>query len=99
MLGQTGIAQVGSVNVQTTSNRGFSIEHWADRCVKKIIHVAPDSSSILKDQAEAYREQIRAVLVYYMTQAIKSDRTTLYNLFLKQGHGDMAEILRNLKEI
>ena len=96
MLGQIGTPQVGKVKVVTTSHKGLSIEHWADRCLERIIHVAPEGNSIIKDQAEAYREQIRAVLIFYMTQAIKSDRTTLYNLFLQQGHGDMAEILRKL---
>jgi hypothetical protein len=96
MLGQIGTPQVGKVKVVTTSHTGLSIEHWADRALEKLIHIAPGDNSILKDQAEAYREQIRAVLIFYMTQAIKSDRTTLYNLFLKQGHGDMAEILRKL---
>ena len=96
MLGQSGVPQVGSVTVKTTSHTGLPIEHWADRCLERIIYVAPDSTSIMKDQAEAYRANIRAVLIHYMTQAIKSDRTTLYNLFAKQGHRDMAEILRKL---
>lgn len=96
MLGQPGILQVGSVTVKTTSHTGLSIEHWADRCLEKIIYVSPDSASILKDQAEAYRERIRSVLINYMTKAIKSDRTTLYSLFVQQGHRDMAEILRKL---
>ena len=96
MFGQAGAPQVGKTKVVTTQNTGLSVEHWADRATEKIIEVAPDSESILKDQAEAYREHIRAVLVYYISQAIKSDRTTLYNLFAKQGHRDMAEILRKL---
>jgi hypothetical protein len=91
-----GLAKAGAVTIKTTSNTGLSIEHWAGRCLERIIYVSPDSASILKDQAEAYRENIRKVLVHYMTQAIKSDRTTLYNLFLRQGHQDMAEILRKL---
>jgi len=96
MLGQTGAAQVGSVTVKTTNHTGLSIEHWADRALERIIYVAPDSQSIMKDQAEAYRDQIRKVLTHFIAQAIKSDRTTLYNLFLQQGHRDMAEILRKL---
>jgi len=96
MLGQLGTPQVGSVTVKTSSHTGLPIEHWADRCLERIIYVSPDSASILKDQAEAYREQIRAIVTMYMIKAIKSDRTTLYNLFLKQGHRDMAEILRKL---
>jgi len=96
MLGQIGASKVGSVNVKTTSHTGLSIEHWADRCLERIIYVAPESQSIIKEQAEAYREQIRTLLIYHMAQAIKSDRTTLYNLFLRQGHRDMAEILQKL---
>jgi hypothetical protein len=96
MLGQIGASKVGSVSVKTTSHTGLSIEHWADRCLERIIYVAPDSDSILKEQAQEYRERIRTILIHFMGQAIKSDRTTLYNLFAKQGHGDMAEILRKL---
>jgi hypothetical protein len=95
-MSEGGILQVGSVKVQTTQNRGFSVEHWADRCLNKIVYVAKDSDSIIKDQAEAFKESIRNVLIYYMNQAIKSDRTTLYNLFSQQGQRDMAEILRKL---
>jgi uncharacterized protein CbrC (UPF0167 family) len=91
-----GAAKPGVVTVKTTSHTGLSIEHWADRCVEKIIYVSPVGTSIIKDQAEAYRENIRKVLTHYIAQAIKSDRTTLYNLFLRQGHQDMAEILRKL---
>ena len=89
-------SRVGSVTAQTTSNTGLSIEHWADRCLSHIIHVGDESNPLIKDQAIAYRESIRRVLIHYMTNAIKSDRTTLYNLFVQQGHQDMAEILRKL---
>ena len=84
------------MKVVTTQNTGLSIEHWADRCLEKIVQVSDNSESVIKDQAIAFREDIRHVLKHYMTNAIKSDRTTLYNLFIKQGHKDMAEILRRL---
>jgi len=84
------------MKILTTKNGGLSVEHWADRCVDKIIHVANDSDSIIRDQAVAFKQDVRTVLIHYMTNAIKSDRTTLYNLFLKQGEPQMAEILRRL---
>ena len=62
MLGQIGASKVGAVTVKTTSHTGLSIEHWADRALERIIYVAPESQSIVKEQAEAYREQIRTVL-------------------------------------
>jgi len=86
--------KVGAVTVATTQNTGLSVEYWADRCLDKILYVANDSASPIKDQAQAYKEDIRRVLVAYIGQAIKSDRTTLYNLLLRQSQGDMAEILR-----
>ena len=45
----------------------------------------------LKDYSESYDERDGA-----LEQAVKSDRTTLYNEFKNQGHDDMAEILRKL---
>jgi hypothetical protein len=91
-----GLVQMGVVEVQTTSGTGFSIEHWADRCLAKIVHVAEDSASPIRDQAIAFRGDIRQVLIHYITNAVKSDRTTLYNLLLQQGEKDMAELLRKL---
>lgn len=92
---QAGI-QAGTVKVTTTSNTGLSLEHWAERLLEKIIFVADDSDSVIKDQAMAFKEEIRQVIKYYMGNAIKSDRTTLYNLLLKQGETEMAEIIRRL---
>lgn len=96
MQGQKGFMQVGNVNVVTTSNTGLPVEHWADRCVEKIVYVADDKDSVIKEQAIAFREDVRQVVLIYMKNAIKSDRTTLYNMLLKQGEPKMAEILRRL---
>ena len=94
MRGQVAKMEVGTVNVQTTSGRGLSPEEWAETCLQHIIHVGDHSIPAIRDQAIAYRQEIKKVLVAHMTRAIKSDRTTLYNLLLKQGHKDMAEIIR-----
>ena len=91
-----GFGSVGSVVVKTTSGVGFSPEHWADRALERIVHVSGESDSPIRMQAEAFRESVREVLVYYIKQAIKSDRTTLFNEFKNQNHADMAEILRTL---
>jgi hypothetical protein len=86
----------GVVVVKTTSGVGFSPEHWADRALNKIVQVSGESDSPIRQQAEAFKESVRLVLIYYIKQAIKSDRTTLFNEFNNQNHADMAEILRTL---
>jgi len=95
-VGNNGAIQMGSVNVVTTSNTGLSIEHWAERLLDRIIYVSSERHDIIKHQAEAFKDQIRVAIIQHMTQAIKSDRTTLYNMLLKQGETEMAEIIRRL---
>jgi len=89
-------ATAGSVNVQTTSERGHTPEELSANAVAKIISISRTADPVLKQQAEAFRDRMFHVIVHTLEQAIKSDRTTLYNEFKKQGHGDMAEILRKL---
>ena len=89
-------ASVGSFDVQTTSGRGHTPEELAKNAVAKIISISEDTDPVLKQQAEAFRERMFYVIVHTLKQAVKSDRTTLYNEFKKQGHDDVAELLRRL---
>jgi len=50
----------------------------------------------VKDQAKAFRNNIRAVLVFYMKEAIRSDRTTVYNALCDAGQKDLAEMIRRI---
>jgi hypothetical protein len=76
-----------------TSGRGFTPEEVAERALNKIIYVAEDANPLIKDQAEAYRDHIRQVLVHYMKEAIKSDRTTLANILTNSGHPELVKLL------
>ena len=89
-------ASLGNFEVQTTSGRGHTPEELAKNAIAKIISISEDTDPALKQQAEAFRERMFYVIVHTLEQAVKSDRTTLYNEFKKQGHDDMAEILRKL---
>lgn len=88
--------EVGSVGVQTTSGRGFNAEEVAERCLSKIIYVSEDASPAIKEQASAFKEHIRAVLIFYMKEAVKSDRTTVCNALVEAGQADLANIVRSL---
>lgn len=85
--------QVGGVQVMTTSNRGFTPEEVAERALDKIIYVGKDANPLIKDQAEAFKDNIRAVLVFYMKEAIKSDRTTLAVRLREAGHPELVQLL------
>ena len=68
-------AEVGSVMVHTTSNRGHSAEELAEMALDKIVFIGEDAP--IQAQALAYRENIRRILIFYMRQAMLSERSTL----------------------
>jgi hypothetical protein len=65
----------------------------AELCLAKIIYVGQDANPLLKEQALAYKDNIRQVLVYYMKQAIKSNHTTIADKLHKAGHSELTKLL------
>lgn len=93
MEGQQGGFEFGDVSVLTTNNRGFTPEEVAERALDKIISVGESSHPAIRDQAVAFRDYIRQVLVYYMREAVKSDRTTQMFKLQEAGHPELAQLL------
>jgi len=96
MSSDAGKIHAGIVEVKTTHHRGFSPEEVAERCLSKIMSVSDSAPPAIRDQAHAFQENLRSVLVFYMKEAIKSDRTTVCNALLDAGQKDLAEMIRRL---
>lgn len=84
------------VEVKTTQNRGFTPDEVAERCVAKIISVSDTAHPGIRDQANAFRTHIERVVAFYMREAIRSDRTTIYNALKDAGHPELADAIRRL---
>lgn len=84
------------VDVKTTIKRGFTPEEVAERCANKIISVSDNANPVIRDQAKAFRGHIAKILEFYMREAIKSDRTTVYNAIKDAGYPDLAELIRRM---
>jgi hypothetical protein len=93
MLSVDGNSQIGDVRAYTTSGRGLNVEELADMAMRKLIHVADTAAPALQDQARIFKENVRALMIAYMHQAIKSDRTTLYNKLRDAGNSEIADII------
>ena len=89
-------SNLGRVGVKTTQNEGLSPEYWTERVMERLIAVSDNADPMVKAQANAYKEHIQSVVLLYIKQAIASDRTTVAGLLDKQGHKEMAKILRRL---
>lgn len=88
-----GFSDVGNVMVMATEGRGFTPEEIAERALDKIIYVGSNTHPAIRDQAEAFKDSIRQVLVYYMYEAVRSHNVTLVNKFNQAGHPELIPIL------
>ena len=88
-----GSGEVGTVMVMSTQGRGFTPEEVAERALDKIIYVGSQAHPAIRDQAEAFKDSIRQVLVYYMHEAVRSHNVTLVNKFTQAGHPELIPIL------
>lgn len=93
MISTLGGASLGIIKASSVSGRGFTPEELAEGALNKIIYVGQNSDPAIRAQAEAYRDQIREVLVHYMRQAVRSNHTTLANKFRTAGHPDLIKLL------
>lgn len=85
--------EVGNVMVQATQGRGATPEEIAERALDKIMYIGSNAHPAIRDQAEAFREDIRGVLVYYLYEAIRAHNVTLVNKFKQAGHPELTPIL------
>ncbi len=88
--------EIGSVVVETTQNKGHSPEFWAKAAADRIVSVGGECHPLIAQQAEAFKESVRSTVMFYIQEAVKSDRTTLIAELERQGHADMANIIRSL---
>lgn len=93
MLSVSGGASVGGIKVVTVDNRGFTPEELVDRAVDKIISVGSNSHPAIREQALAFKEHLRTIILFYMQDAIRQDRATLAQRLRNAGHSDLVALL------
>tara|TARA_A100000172_G_C2967049_1_gene84566 strand:- start:145 stop:435 length:291 start_codon:yes stop_codon:yes gene_type:complete len=89
-------SSIGEVGVKTTHNKGHSPEYWTERIVERLVAISDNADPMVKAQAQAFKDSITNLILLYLKQAISSDRATVAGLLEKQGHKDIAEIIRRL---
>lgn len=89
----TSLSDVGNVMVMATEGRGFTPEEVAERALDKIIYVGSHTHPAIREQAEAFKDSIRQVLIQYMHEAVRSHNVTLVNKFKQAGHPELIPIL------
>ena len=84
-----------AVEVFTTDNGGSTPENIAERALNKIVSVSESAPPAIRDQALAYRDDIRTVLLFYIKDAIRADRVTLAHKMCSAGLEMYVPILKD----
>lgn len=84
---------VGSVNVETTQQRGWTVEELAARAADKIIYVGDQSHPAVQAQARAFKESVKHVVAFYLKEAVEQDRVTIANRLREAGYPDLVNLL------
>ena len=93
MFSASGGALLGTVKAMGVSGRGFTPEELADNAVDRIISISVNADPVIRQQAEAFRANIRAVLVSYGNQCVRSNHTTISNRLRDAGHSELTKLL------
>ena len=97
MIEDNGNSSLGLIEVATQQNRGHSPEFWAEKCTARICGISENAEPHVRQQAEEYRLAIYSTILYYIKEAINSERCTMRNMLISQGNNDLANILKELK--
>jgi len=87
---------VGSLGVTTTENKGHSVDEIAEMAVNKIVSISDNADPMIKAQAPAIRDRTKMVVAYYIQEGVKNHICTVCNELEKQGHKDLANIIRRI---
>jgi hypothetical protein len=86
---------LGSLLFSQVKERGYSAEELAAQAVNKIIYVGDQSHPVIRDQAQAFKTHIQAVLVDTIKQAMKTERLTLAWKLNNAGHSELVALLKD----
>jgi len=96
MISQSADAGLGSVMVATSNDGGHDPDFWAKIVTDRLVSISENADPHVRQQAEAFRQQVYEVVLRGINSAIASDRTTLSVILRRQGHNQMADLLKEL---
>ena len=88
--------KLGDLEVATTTNKGHDPEFWAHQLTNKICGISEQAPEHIRQQALAFKDYIYQINLGVIRNEIISDRTTIVGLLNKQGHHDIANIVKQL---
>lgn len=91
MIGESSSVLVGTADVVTTNGRDLSAEELTNRAVDRIISISDKAPMPIREQALAFKDNLYAVILFYMKRSAHSERISISNLLRKEGFPQIAD--------
>lgn len=89
-------ADVGGINVFTSDEGGHTSEQIVDLAMDKIMTVSDSAPPAIKDQAQAFQNNLRHLLFQYVELARREERATIVHRLQKAGNSEIADLVRRI---
>tara|TARA_R110002033_G_scaffold156864_1_gene193050 strand:+ start:239 stop:529 length:291 start_codon:yes stop_codon:yes gene_type:complete len=96
MFSVKGGIEAGFVTVVASNNGGLSDDQISDMATNKIIAVSETAPEPIRQQAQAFSDNVRNVVHYHIELARKEERATIAHKLREAGHPDLANTIRRI---
>lgn len=96
MFSVKGGIEAGFVTVVASNNGGLSDDQISDMATNKIIAVSETAPEPIRQQAQAFSDNVRNVVHYHIELARKEERATIAHKLREAGHPDLADTIRRI---
>jgi len=96
MFSVKGGIEAGFVTVVASNNGGLSADQISEMATNKIIAVSETAPEPIRQQAQAFSDNVRNVVHYHIELARKEERATIAHKLREAGHPDLADTIRRI---
>jgi hypothetical protein len=96
MFSVKGGIETGFVTVVASNNGGLSDDQISEMATNKIIAVSETAPEPIRQQAQAFSDNVRNVVHYHIELARKEERATIAHKLREAGHPDLANTIRRI---
>ena len=96
MFSVKGGIEAGFVTVVASNNGGLSADQISDMATNKIIAVSETAPEPIRQQAQAFSDNVRNVVHYHIELARREERATIAHKLREAGHPDLANTIRRI---
>ena len=96
MFSVNGGVEAGIIKIVSSNNGGLSNDQISEMAANRIVAVSETAPEPIRQQAQAFSENVRNVVHYHIELARREERATICHNLRKAGHPDLADTVRRI---